>query len=214
MGCSCIPRAGREGPETPLPKFRVFVLLCITVSEGFSLNMLFPFVSYMVRSFGYTSAADVGRHAAVCVCVCWRAWRAFTRRVWQTSFYAAFVGSAFGFAQFLGSFYWGVLSDRYGRRPVLLLGLIGSAFSMVLFGFSTSLSMAIASRALNGLLNGNSGGELAWLCCRMVNAWLVVTPSLVRCCSGQDIHARDHGRNQPSPSIRAVRDGVGCRQVG
>ena len=70
MGCSCIPRAGREGPETPLPKFRVFVLLCITVSEGFSLNMLFPFVSYMVRSFGYTSAADVGRHAAVCVCVC------------------------------------------------------------------------------------------------------------------------------------------------
>ena len=69
MGCSCIPRAGREGPETPLPKFRVFVLLCITVSEGFSLNMLFPFVSYMVRSFGYTSAADVGRHAAVCVCV-------------------------------------------------------------------------------------------------------------------------------------------------
>ena len=66
MGCMSSTRSGRLGPDTPLPRFRVFVLLCITVSEGFALNMLFPFVAFMVESFGYTDPADV-RLAVVAV---------------------------------------------------------------------------------------------------------------------------------------------------
>ena len=73
------------------------------------------------------------------------------------TFYAAFVGSSFGLAQFIGSFYWGLLSDRYGRRPVLLFGLLGSTVCMVMFGTSKSLPFALVTRGLNGLLNGNSG---------------------------------------------------------
>eukprot|EP01113_Clastostelium_recurvatum_P035692 TRINITY_DN5002_c0_g1_i3.p1 TRINITY_DN5002_c0_g1~~TRINITY_DN5002_c0_g1_i3.p1 ORF type:complete len:516 (+),score=133.63 TRINITY_DN5002_c0_g1_i3:185-1732(+) len=49
------------------------------------------------------------------------------------------------------------MSDIYGRRPILLLGAVGSLLSAVCFGFSSSLSAAICFRAINGLLNGNIG---------------------------------------------------------
>jgi MFS family permease len=45
---------------------------------------------------------------------------------------------------------WGKISDRYGRRPVLLTGLIGNSISSCLFGLSKNLWWAIASRALCG----------------------------------------------------------------
>jgi MFS family permease len=52
---------------------------------------------------------------------------------------------------------WGRISDRHGRRPVLLTGLIGNSLSSCLFGLSKNLWWAIGSRALCGIMNGNSG---------------------------------------------------------
>ena len=49
---------------------------------------------------------------------------------------------------------YGIISDRYGRKPILLAGLIGSAVFLGLFGLSRSLPWAIASRALCGFFNG------------------------------------------------------------
>jgi DHA1 family multidrug resistance protein-like MFS transporter len=48
---------------------------------------------------------------------------------------------------------WGSVSDRVGRKPILLLGLFGYAVSSLLFGLSTELWMLYASRALSGLLS-------------------------------------------------------------
>lgn len=53
--------------------------------------------------------------------------------------------------------YWGGLSDRVGRKPVLLLGCVGTMFSMVMVGFAENLWVALIGRALGGLLNGNIG---------------------------------------------------------
>jgi MFS family permease len=53
--------------------------------------------------------------------------------------------------------YWGGLSDRVGRKPVLLLGCIGTMFSMVMVGFAQNIWVALLGRALGGLLNGNIG---------------------------------------------------------
>jgi MFS family permease len=52
---------------------------------------------------------------------------------------------------------WGVIADKYGRRPALLYGLAGSAVAATLFGFSPSFLMAILARFLWGFLNGNVG---------------------------------------------------------
>ncbi len=70
--------------------------------------------------------------------------------------YVGLIASSFSVAQFLTSILWGHLSDRIGRRPVMLIGLFGNFISMILFGFSQSLGWAIFSRALCGILNGKT----------------------------------------------------------
>lgn len=52
---------------------------------------------------------------------------------------------------------WGRLSDRIGRKPVLLIGLSGSCIAMLSFGLSTTYPRLLVSRGMAGLLNGNIG---------------------------------------------------------
>ncbi|KAJ9074005.1 hypothetical protein DSO57_1010759 [Entomophthora muscae] len=50
-----------------------------------------------------------------------------------------------------------MLSDRIGRKPVLMFGLFGTMTSMFLFGLSKSLPWAMTTRFMAGILNGNVG---------------------------------------------------------
>jgi MFS family permease len=50
---------------------------------------------------------------------------------------------------------WGTISDRYGRKPIVLSGLIGVALSSLTFGLAKNYWLALAARAIGGLLNGN-----------------------------------------------------------
>jgi len=55
--------------------------------------------------------------------------------------------------EFLFAPVWGGVSDRIGRKPVLMLGMVGYGLSSLLFGLSTQLWMLFASRALSGILS-------------------------------------------------------------
>ncbi|MBT8479599.1 MAG: MFS transporter [Gemmatimonadetes bacterium] len=57
--------------------------------------------------------------------------------------------------QFLFAPVWGSLSDRYGRRPLLLVGLFGSAASYVVFGLAQSLEVLLLSRVIAGIMGAN-----------------------------------------------------------
>jgi DHA1 family multidrug resistance protein-like MFS transporter len=59
----------------------------------------------------------------------------------------------FSIMQFIFSPIWGSLSDRYGRKPFLIMGAFGNALSLLLMGMSTTLWMLFASRALAGILS-------------------------------------------------------------
>lgn len=48
---------------------------------------------------------------------------------------------------------WGVFSDRVGRKPVLALGVLGYALTLLLFGLSTQFWMIFAARTLAGILS-------------------------------------------------------------
>lgn len=61
--------------------------------------------------------------------------------------------ATFSLMQFIFSPWWGRYSDRIGRRPVLLLGLVGMALSFVLLGLAQALWMLFAARLLGGLLS-------------------------------------------------------------
>lgn len=53
--------------------------------------------------------------------------------------------------------YWGGLSDRIGRKPVLLLGCLGTMISMIVLGFADNIWVALVGRVFGGALNGNIG---------------------------------------------------------
>ena len=57
------------------------------------------------------------------------------------------------FIQLVASPAWGSLSDRHGRKPVLVIGLLGYGISMFLFGLSTKLWMLFAARGIGALLS-------------------------------------------------------------
>lgn len=75
----------------------------------------------------------------------------------KISMYAGMLITAFALCEASTGMVWGRISDKIGRKPVLIMGLVGTAISMILFGFSKSLWSAIIARALGGLLNGNVG---------------------------------------------------------
>jgi multidrug resistance protein len=55
--------------------------------------------------------------------------------------------------QFLFAPLWGHLSDRVGRRPVLMIGLLGNGLGLMFFGLSTDLPWLYAARGLSGLMS-------------------------------------------------------------
>lgn len=71
--------------------------------------------------------------------------------------------ASFAVAQLVSSPVWGKFSDRYGRRPALLIGLAASAFAYVIFGVATSLWMLFASRIVQGLGGGTTGVAQAYV---------------------------------------------------
>ncbi len=58
-------------------------------------------------------------------------------------------------AQLLLAPVWGRLSDRFGRRPILIVGLLGSAASYVVFAYADSLAVLLLSRIMAGVGGAN-----------------------------------------------------------
>lgn len=65
------------------------------------------------------------------------------------------LSASFSLAQFLFAPVWGRLSDRIGRRPIILIGLIGSALSYSMFALATSLPLLFVARSLAGIAGAN-----------------------------------------------------------
>ncbi|KAJ0457143.1 putative major facilitator superfamily, MFS transporter superfamily [Helianthus annuus] len=105
------------------------VVLCVALP----ISSLFPFLYFMVRDFNIAEKEE------------------------DISYYAGFVGSAYMIGRALTSVFWGVVADRYGRKPVIILGTSTVVIFNTLFGFSVNYWMAIITRFLLGFLNGLLG---------------------------------------------------------
>ncbi|KAA0153525.1 hypothetical protein FNF29_00281 [Cafeteria roenbergensis] len=71
--------------------------------------------------------------------------------------YAGILGAAFMAGRVLTSTLWGWLSDRIGRKPVILIGTLLCVVVNILFSISSSFAMAVTLRVVTGVVNGVVG---------------------------------------------------------
>ena len=71
--------------------------------------------------------------------------------------WAGLLSATFSFSQCLTGIAWGRASDRFGRKPIIIIALTCTMLSSMLFGFSKNLMWAFVTRSLQGLSNGNIG---------------------------------------------------------
>jgi MFS family permease len=127
-----LPHEHEHHHSSPLPKKQMTILAIIALSEQTALNSISPYLPSMAASF-----PDVDRN--------------------QVGVYVGTIASAFALAQLATNFFWGWLSDRIGRKPVILIGTVLTAACFVAFGFCRTLWQAVIVQALMGLSNGNQG---------------------------------------------------------
>lgn len=119
-------------PATALPSSHSlanFVPAVARFAEPLAYTSVFPYLPEMIRSFGIEQN-EVAKWAGV-------------------------TSAVFSFAQSLTAVPWGKASDYYGRKPTLIVGLLCTMICFVIWGMSTSLTMAIIVRAVQGGGNGN-----------------------------------------------------------
>ncbi|RHN41283.1 putative major facilitator superfamily [Medicago truncatula] len=109
--------------------------LCFT---ALPISSLFPYQYFMIRDFNIAEREE------------------------DISAYAGYMGSAYMLGRSLTSILWGVIADRYGRKPVAILGVISVIIFNTLFGLSTSFWMAVTTRFFLGSLNGLLGPMKAY----------------------------------------------------
>ena len=131
------PRAATASEAAPAelerPRRALATVIAVVFLDLLGFGIIIPILPFYVRSFG-VSDVYIGLLAA------------------------SYSAMQFLFAPLLGS-----LSDRRGRRPVLLLSVAGSAAAWTLFGLAGSIGVLFASRMLAGAMGGNLAAAQAYV---------------------------------------------------
>jgi MFS family permease len=108
------------------------VLFCIVIADLLGFGIIIPLFPYIAVRLGATPERITPLLAVYSAC------------------------------QFIAAPLWGRLSDRFGRRPILMSSMFGAALSYVMLAFGTSMSWLLASRILGGAMAGNIAAAFAY----------------------------------------------------
>jgi len=112
---------------------RLFTIFLIVFIDLLGFGLILPLIPFY--------AADFGANATV----------------------AGLLVASYAAAQLVGAPILGRLSDRYGRRPVLLISIFGTFVSLLFLGVANSLWMLFLSRIIDGLTGGNISVAQAYI---------------------------------------------------
>ncbi len=87
----------------------------------------------------------------------------YIRDLTGSEVWVGFAIALFSIMQFLATPFFGSLSDRIGRRPVLLFTLAANAVGYLFLGLSEGIVLLFLARAINGLASGNISVAQAYL---------------------------------------------------
>jgi MFS transporter, DHA1 family, tetracycline resistance protein len=107
-------------------------LFIVVVIDVLGFGIVIPLIPYMAVQFGASPALNT----------------------WILAIYSFF--------QLLAAPLWGRLSDRYGRRPILLSSMLGACASYLMLAFAHSLAALFVARALAGFMAGNLSAAMAY----------------------------------------------------
>lgn len=106
------------------------ILSAVLVSESLSATLMMPFVGLFVAHLKHIPPSEAGYMSGLLI-------------------------SVFQLGQMLTGKMWGTASDRVGRKPMILLGLLANAVVSTFFGMSPNLTFCIITRFIHGCANGN-----------------------------------------------------------
>lgn len=115
---------------------RILPLLTTVLLDGIGIGLTLPILPGLLRAVGQNP--DLG-------------WR-----------YGAFLG-LYALMQFLCSPLLGGLSDRFGRRPIIMISLAGAAIDYLFMSFAPTLSLLFAGRAIAGATSANMAVATAYV---------------------------------------------------
>jgi MFS family permease len=79
-----------------------------------------------------------------------------TTEPWQrAALFGGLISAVYAALQFIAAPFWGRLSDRIGRRPILLISCSGNAFAYLMWIIADNFTLLLVSRMLSGLMTGN-----------------------------------------------------------
>ena len=87
----------------------------------------------------------------------------YAERYGATGWQNGLLVGVFSLCQFLLAPLWGKVSDRVGRRPVLIISVIGSAIGYFITGAAGGLAMLFAGRIIDGISGGNVAAAQAYI---------------------------------------------------
>ena len=116
-----------------MQKSRLTILFIIVFIDLLGFSLILPLLPYYAETFG------------------------------ATPFQIGLLVASYAAAQLIGAPLLGRMSDRFGRKPVLVISLVGTFVGFLLLGFANSLWMLFASRLLDGFTGGNISVAQAYI---------------------------------------------------
>ncbi|KAG2111977.1 MFS multidrug-resistance DHA1 sub-family [Suillus discolor] len=120
--------------KTPLPWDQFWIILVLHFSQSLVFKTLAPFIPRLIKDIGVTNGDEQ-----------------------QVGYYVSFLDLSYYIPQTLVVLYWSRLSDRIGRKPVILTASFAIATTMISFGLSKTFRGLLVSRVICGAFNGESG---------------------------------------------------------
>lgn len=120
-----------EDEDKPMPYRQVILLCFVTLVDPVSYFIIFPIIGAMLVEVAGLPVKNIG--------------------LW-----AGLIETMFSAVQVLVMIAYGKVSDRIGRKPVLVFSMVGIAISQALFGLSQNLWQMMVLRCVNGFFAGSS----------------------------------------------------------